>query len=120
MPARRVFDQAGPKSKPTNTRVISGPSREGNKAVILFVLDGTEHALEYIRYDKITSQTLVLKEKQHELVRLVVPFATLKPLEKQAAFQIDGVDALLTFKMSAVTSIMNIKVEVGSVEVFHN
>lgn len=112
------FPQSPP--KPTNIRVISTPSREGNKAIILFNLDGTEHALEYVRYDKIRHQILFLKEKQQELVRLVVPFATLKPVEKQAAFQIDGVDCLLIFKMSAVTSIMNIKVEVGGVEVFHN
>ncbi len=107
-------------SIPTNIRVISRPSREGNKGIILFVLNGTEHALEYIRYDEITRQILFLKETQQELVRLVVPFATFKSLEKHAAFQIDGVDCLLTFKMSAMTSIMNIKVEVGGVEVFHN
>ncbi len=107
-------------STPTNIRVTSSPSREGNKAVILFVLHETEHALEYIRRDEIRRQILFLKERQQELVRLVVPFATLKPLKQQAAFQIDGVDCLLTFQMSAIASIMNIKVEVGGVEVFHN
>ena len=107
-------------SQPTHIRVTSSPSREGNKAVILFVLNGTEHALEYIRYDKIRQQILFLKEKQQELVRLPVPFGTLKTIEKQAAFQIDGVNGLLTFKMSAITGIMNIGVTVGGVEVFHN
>lgn len=122
MPLQHASERAEAKrdSKPTHIRVVSRPSREGNKGVVLFVLDGTEHALEYIRYDNISHQILFLKEKQQELVRLVVPFATLKPLEKQAVFQIDGVDGLLAFKMSAVTSIMNIKVEVGGVEVFHN
>jgi nucleoside phosphorylase len=120
MPRQHIPAQTGPKSKPTSIRVLSRPSREGNKAIILFVLDGIEHALEYIRYDKISRQILFLKEKQQELVRLVVPFATLRPLVKHATFQIDGVDGLLTFKMSAVISIMTIKVEVGGVEVFHN
>jgi hypothetical protein len=91
-----------------------------NKAVILFVLDEAEHTLEYIRYDKIHHQTLLLKEKQQELVRLVVPCATFKLLEEYAEFQIDGVGSRLIFRMSAITSIMNIKVEIGGVEVFHN
>ena len=117
---RAKAEQSGDPPKPTHIRVISTPSREGNKAMILFILDGTEHTLEYIRYDKIHHQILFLKEKQQELVRLVVPFATLKPLENQAAFQIDGIDGLLTFKMSAVLSIMNINVEIAGVEVFHN
>jgi len=84
-------------------------------------LDKTEYTLEYIRYDNFfSSQIIFLKHEQQELVRLVVPFATLKSVEKHANFQIDGVDGLLTFKMSAVVGIMNIKVEVGGVEVFHN
>lgn len=120
MPRLYLPAQAGSKSKPTDIRVLYRPSREGNKAIILFVLNGIEHALEYIRYDKISHQILFVKERQQELVRLIVPFATLKPLVKHAAFQIDGVDCLLTFKMSAVLSIMTIKVEVGGVEIFHN
>lgn len=117
---KQTSSQQRPKSTPKNIRVTSSPSREGNKAIILFDLNGTEHALEYIRYDKITRQTLFLKEKQQELVRLEVPSATLKPVEKQATFHIDGVDGLLTFKMSAVTGIMNISVKLGEVEIFHN
>jgi len=114
-------ERASNPSKPTHIRVISRPSREGNKAMILFVLDKTEYTLEYIRYDNFfSSQIIFLKHEQQELVRLVVPFATLKSVEKHANFQIDGVDGLLTFKMSAVVGIMNIKVEVGGVEVFHN
>jgi TIR domain-containing protein len=104
--------------KPTNIRVTYQPSREGNKGMILFVLNGTEQALEYIRNDRISHQIILLKQKQQELVRLVVPFATLKPLEKQAEFQIDGADGLLTFKMSAIASIMSVKLEVGGVEIF--
>ncbi len=89
--------------------------------MILFVLDGIEHTLEYMRYDKIFGQQILfLKENQQELVRLPMPFATLKSVEKQATFQVGGVDGLLTFKMSAITGIMNIKIEVGGVEVFHN
>lgn len=118
--AAQVSAQEGPKSTPTNIRVSSSPSREGNKATILFDLNGTEHTLEYIRSDEIVRQVIFLKERQQELVRLEVPFATLKPVEKQVAFQIDSVDGLLAFKMSAVTSIMNISVKVGGVEVFHN
>lgn len=104
--------------KPTNIRATYQPSREGNKGMILFVLNGTEHALEYIRYDKISHQIIFLKQKQQELVRLVVPFATLKPLEKHAEFQIDGIEGILTFKMSAIASIMSVRVEVGGVEIF--
>ena len=101
----------------TNIRVTSTLSRD--KAMIVFVLDGTEHMLGYIRHERLFSnQIIFLKHKQQELVRLEVPFATLKSVEKHADFQIDGVGGLLTFKMTA--SIMNIKVEVGGVEVFHN
>ena len=105
--------------KPTNPRVTYQPSREGNKGTILFNLNGTEHALEYIRNDRITHQIILLKRRQQELVRLVVPFATLKPLEERVEFQIEGVDCLFTFKMRAITSIMSVKLEVGGVEVFH-
>ena len=105
--------------KPTNIRVTYQPSREGNKGMILFTLNGAEQALEYIRNDRITQQIILLKRKQEELVRLVVPFATLKPLEKRVEFQIDGVNCLFTFKMRAITSIMSIQLEVGGVEVFH-
>lgn len=126
MPRSHVSDRtqaesASNSSQPTNIRVISTPSREGNKAMILFVLDETEYTLEYIRYDHIfANQVIFLKREQQELVRLVVPFATLKSVEKHADFQIDGISGLLTFRMAAVTGIMNIKVEVGGVEVFHN
>jgi len=51
-------------------------------------------------------------------VRLVVQLATLKLLEKQVKFQIDGFDCLFTSKMSAFTSIMNVKLEIGGEEVF--
>src|SRR5260370_16795704 len=95
-------------SKPTNVRVTYQPSRDGNKGTIIFVLNGTEHTLEYIRRDNITHQIFFLKRKQQELVRLVVPFATLKPLEKHVEFQIDGVDCLFTFKMRAITSIISV------------
>lgn len=105
-------------SKPTQVRVTYQPSREGNKGTVIFVLNGTEHTLEYIRRDNITHQIFFLKRKQQELVRLVVPFATFKPLKKQVKFQIDGVDCLFTFKMSAITSIMSVKLEVGGEEVF--
>lgn len=104
--------------KPTHVRVTYQPSRDGNKGTIIFVLNGTEHTLEYVRRDNITYQIFVLKRKQQELVRLVIPFATLKPLEKQVKFQIDDVNCLFTFKMSAITSIMSVKLEVGGEEVF--
>lgn len=105
-------------SKPTNVRVTYQPSRDGNKGTIIFVLNGMEHTLEYMRRDNITHQIFFLKRKQQELVRLVIPFATLRPLEKQVEFQIDGVNCLFTFKMSAIMSIMNVKLEVGGEEVF--
>ncbi len=112
-------DRTGNPPKPTNIRVISTPSWKGNKAMILLVLDETEHTLEYVRHDHLFSnQIIFLKHKQQELVRLAVPFARLKSVEKHADFQIDGVGGLLTFKMTA--GIMNIKVEVGGVEAFHN
>lgn len=107
-----------PPPKPTNVRVTKQPSREGNKGTIIFVLNGTEHTLEYLRRDNFTHQIFSLKRKQQELVRLVIPFASLKPLEKQVKFQIDGVDCLFTFKMSAITSVMSVRVEVGGEEVF--
>ncbi len=70
--------------------------------MIVFVLGGTEHMLEYIRHDRLFSnQIIFLKHKQQELVRLEVPFATLKFVEKHTDFQIDGVGGLLTFKMTA-------------------
>lgn len=104
--------------KPKNIRVTYQPSREGNKGTIIFDLNGTEHTLEYTRYDKITHQIFFLKRKQQEIVRLSVPFASLKPIVKQVEFQIDGVECLFMFKMSALTSIMSVRVEVGGVEVF--
>lgn len=104
--------------KPKNIRATYQPSREGNKGTIIFDLNGTEQTLEYTRYDKISHQIFFLKRKQQELVRLQVPFATLKPVEKREKFQIDGVEGIFIFKMSAITSIMSVKVEVGGVEVF--
>jgi nucleoside phosphorylase len=44
--------------EPTHIRVSSGPSREGNKGMILFMLKGIEHTLEYIRHDNIKDQIL--------------------------------------------------------------
>lgn len=104
--------------KPTNVRVTYQPSREGNKGTIIFILNGTEHTLEYIRKDNITHQIFFLKRKQQELVRLTVPVATWKPLKKCIEFQIDGVDCLFTFKMSTIPSLMSVKLEVGGEEVF--
>ena len=104
--------------KPKNIRATYQPSREGNKGTIIFDLNGTEQTLEYTRYDKISHQIFFLKRKQQVLVSLVVPFATFKSIEKQEKFQIDGVDGLFIFKMSAFTSIMSVKVEVGDIEVF--
>ncbi|HEY4035554.1 MAG TPA: toll/interleukin-1 receptor domain-containing protein [Ktedonobacteraceae bacterium] len=111
-------DQASISPKPTNISFTYQPSREGNKGVALFILNGIQHALEYIRNDRITHQIIFLKREQQELVRLVVPFATLKSLEERVEFQIDGVNCLFTFKMRAVTSIMSVKLEVGGVEIF--
>ncbi|HLG60455.1 MAG TPA: TIR domain-containing protein [Ktedonosporobacter sp.] len=107
-----------PPIKPTKIRATYQPSREGNKGMILFLLNGTEHALEYMRRDNLSHQIFFLKRKEQELVRLLMPFATLKSLEKCAEFQIDGVDCRFTIKMSAVTSIMSVKLEIGGVEVF--
>lgn len=107
-----------PMPRPTKIRVTYQPSREGNKGMILFLLNGTEHTLEYMRRDNLSHQIFFLKRKEQELVRLVMPFATLKSLEKCAEFQIDGVDCRFTIKMSAVTSIMSVKLEIGGVEVF--
>ena len=107
-----------PSPKPTSVRATYQPSREGNKGTVIFVLKGREHTLEYMRRDNISHQIFSLRERQQELVRLVVPFATLKTLERQENFQIDGVDCLFTFKMSAVMSIMSVKLFVGGEEVF--
>jgi nucleoside phosphorylase len=97
---------------------IYTPSREGNRGIITFTLNGAQRTLVYTRHDNITHQIIVLEQGQQELVREIVPFATLKPLEKRLPFQIDRIDCLLTFKMSAITSIMSVKVEVGGIEVF--
>ena len=104
--------------RPTNVRTTYQPSRDGNRGTIIVVLNGTEHTLEYMRRDNISHQIFFLKRKQQEIVRLVVPFATLKPIEKQVKFQIDSVDCLFSFKMSAFTSIMSVKLEIGGEEVF--
>lgn len=107
-----------PTPRPTKIRVTYQPSREGNKGMILFLLNGTEHALEYMRRDNFSHQIFFLKRKEQELVRLVMPFATLKSLEKCAEFQIDGVDCRFSIRMTAITSIMSVKLEIGGVEVF--
>ncbi|HEU5227557.1 MAG TPA: TIR domain-containing protein [Ktedonobacteraceae bacterium] len=107
-----------PTPRPTKIRVTYQPSREGNRGMILFLLNGTEHALEYMRRDNFSHQIFFLKRNEQELVRLVMPFASFKSLEKCAEFQIDGVDCRFTIKMTAITSIMSVKLEIGEVEVF--
>jgi hypothetical protein len=104
--------------RPEKIRVTYQPSREGNRGMILFVLNGIEHTLEYTRRDNISHQIFLLKRKEQELTRLVMPFATLKSLEKRAEFKIDGVECRFIVKMAAVTSVMSVKLEVGNVEVF--
>lgn len=104
--------------RPEKIRVTYQPSREGNKGMILFVLNGIEHIVEYIRRDNISHQIFLLKSREQELARLVMPFATLKSLEKHAEFKIDGVECRFIVKMAAVTSIMKVQLEVGDVEVF--
>lgn len=111
-------DRLGPPARPTNIRANHQPSREGNKGTIVFDLNGRQHTLEYLRRDNISHQIFLLTREREELVRLVVPLATLKSLKEEVAFQIDGVGCLFTFKMSAITSIMSVRIEVGGVEVF--
>jgi TIR domain len=115
---REEWNQDSLSPKPTNIRFTYQPSWNGNKGIILFQLKEKEHTLEYFRNDKITHQVFLLKQRQLELVKLVVPFATLQSLEKRLDFQIDGVDCLFTLKMSAITSIMSVKLEIGGEEVF--
>lgn len=110
--------RGGGSSRPTNVRVTYQPSREGNKGTIIFVLRGIEYTLEYLRRDNITHQIFTLQWHQQDLVRLVLPFATLKPLEKYEEFHLDDVPCLFTVKMSAITSIIRVKLEVGEEEVF--
>ncbi|HTK06969.1 MAG TPA: toll/interleukin-1 receptor domain-containing protein [Ktedonobacteraceae bacterium] len=105
-------------SKPTNIRFSYQPSWNGNKGIILFRLKETDHVLEYFRNDKIIHQIFLVKEGQTELVKLTIPLGTFRSIEKQVHFQIDGVDCLFTFKMSAMVSIMSVKLEVGEEEVF--
>lgn len=105
--------------KTTHITYVYTPSREGNKGLVTFLLNGSQHTLEYIRYDKVVYQILFLKRGNEEIVREKVPPATLKTIERKIAFQIDGVDCLFTFKMQAITSIMSVKLVVGGVEVIH-
>ena len=104
--------------KPKQIGINSVIPMLGNKGTIIFDLNGVQHTLEYMRDDRIAYQIFSLKERQKELVRLQIPFATFRPIEKREKFQIDGVEGVFIFKMSAVTSIMSVKVEVGGVEVF--
>lgn len=111
---------ASPKPmKPTDITYVYTPSREGNKGIATFFLNGTQHTLEYIRYDKLSHQIIFLKRGNQELVREKVPFATLKTVERKTQFQIDGVDCLFTFRMQAITGIMSVKLVVGGVEIIH-
>lgn len=110
--------QASSPARPTKIRANHQPSRDGNKGTIIFDLHGRQHTLEYLRRDNLSHQIFLLTQEGQELVRLVEPAVTLKPLHDEVAFQIDGVDCLFTFKMRAVTSIMSVKIEVGGVEVF--
>jgi len=116
----KAYIRSGTPLKPHvhRVKVAYTPSREGNRGIITFTLNGTEHTLVYTRYDKFSHQIITLEQGQQELVREIVPFATLKTLEKRSQFQIDRVDCLFTFKMSAIASIMSVKLEVGGVEVF--
>jgi hypothetical protein len=107
-----------PPVKPTNIRTNYHASRNGNEGTIIFDLNGRQHTLEYLRRDNISHQIFSLTRERQELVRLVVPFATIKSLKKEAEFQIDGVKGLFTLKMAAITSIMSVKVEIAGEEVF--
>jgi hypothetical protein len=108
-------------SRPTKIRQTYQASRDGNKGTASFLLHGTEHTLEYLRRDNVfEKQVFTLTWRQQEVARLEMPFGTLKKLEKQVSFMIDGVDSVLHVKMAAFTGMMSVKVLVGGVEVFHN
>jgi hypothetical protein len=106
------------------------PARVGNKGVASFFLHGNEHILHFTRIDsianafrlkslsKLKNQTLLLTYNQQELVREEIhELPTLKAIVKERHFQIEGVDCLFTFKMSAL-GIMSVQVKVDDVIVF--
>ncbi len=106
------------------------PSTVGNKGVASFFLHEKEHILHFTRTDsfvnafrlknlsKLKNQTILLTYNQQELVREEVPeLPTLRAIVKERKFQIEGVNCLFTFKMSAL-GIMSVQVKVGEVIVF--
>lgn len=109
------------KSEPKDQDYTYQFSRDGNKGMVQFTLNGTMHTLNFLRKDNLfANQVFSLKRGQQVVARLEMPFATFKAEEKSVAFKIDGVDCLFTVKMSAVTSIISVKLVVGGIEVFHN
>jgi hypothetical protein len=106
------------------------PSMVGNKGVASFFLHEKEHILHFTRTDsianafrlkslsKLKNQTLLLTYNQQELVRDEIPeLPTLRAIVKEHTFQIEGVECVFTFKMSAI-GFMSVQVKVGEVIVF--